>query len=158
SPQELSIAGAGGGARWPRRGPARPARRPGCRPRRDHAVVTLALRQSPAKQRLWHKAFDKRSLTMRPRKLAAAALLIVLSSSAGWACDSYYDDMSLASVLAQAVSQARANGTLPGDTLPGDTLPGDTLQRAEAKALASRARASEQPTPPAAEGGLGAAV
>ena len=95
---------------------------------------------------------------MRPRKLAAAALLILLSSSAGWACDSYYDDMSLASVLAQAVNQARANGTLPGGTLSGGTLPGDALQRAEAKALPSRAGASEQPTPPTAEGGLGAAV
>jgi hypothetical protein len=80
---------------------------------------------------------------MRPRKLAAAALMIALSSSVGWACDSYDDDMSLASVLAQAVSEARANGTLQG---------------AEAKALASRAGAPEQPAPPAAEGSLGAAV
>jgi hypothetical protein len=100
---------------------------------------------------------------MRPRKLAAAALMIALSPSVGWACDSYDDDMSLASVLAQAVSEARANGTLPGGTLPGGTLPGGTLQvgtlqGAEAKALASRAGAPEQPAPPAAEGSLGAAV
>jgi hypothetical protein len=85
---------------------------------------------------------------MRPRKLAAAALMIALSPSVGWACDSYHDDMSLASVLAQAVSEARANGTLQVGTLQG----------AEAKALASRAGAPEQPAPPAAEGSLGAAV
>jgi hypothetical protein len=90
---------------------------------------------------------------MRPRKLAAAALMIALSPSLGWACDSYDDDMSLASVLAQAVREARANGTLQGGTLQGGTLQG-----AEAKALASRAGAPEQPAPPAAEGSLGAAV
>jgi hypothetical protein len=90
---------------------------------------------------------------MRPRKLAAAALMIALSPSVGWACDSYDDDMSLASVLAQAVSEARANGTLQGGTLQVGTLQG-----AEAKALASRAGAPEQPAPPAAEGSLGAAV
>ncbi len=92
---------------------------------------------------------------MRPRKLAAAALMIALSPSVGWACDSYDDDMSLASVLAQAVSEARANGTLQG---AGGTLQVGTLQGAEAKALASRAGAPEQPAPPAAEGSLGAAV
>jgi hypothetical protein len=85
---------------------------------------------------------------MRPRKLAAAALMIALSPSVGWACDSYDDDMSLASVLAQAVREARANGTLQGGTLQG----------VEAKALASRAGAPQQPAPPAAEGSLGAAV
>jgi hypothetical protein len=85
---------------------------------------------------------------MRPRQLAAATLLILFSSSAGWACDSYDDDMSLASVLAQAVREARANGTLQGATLQG----------VEAKARASRAGAPEQPAPPAAEGSLGAAV
>ena len=77
---------------------------------------------------------------MRPPKLAAAALLLALSPSVGSACDSYDDDMSLASVLAQAVSEARANGTLPA-----------------AEALASRAGAPEQPAPPAAEGSVGAA-
>jgi hypothetical protein len=90
---------------------------------------------------------------MRPRKLAAAALMIALSASVGWACDSYDDDMSLASVLARAVSEARANGTLQGGTLQVGTLQG-----AEAKALASRAGAPEQPAPPAAEDSLGAAV
>jgi hypothetical protein len=85
---------------------------------------------------------------MRPHKLAAAALMIALSPSVGWACDSYDDDMSLASVLAQAVSEARANGTLQVGALQG----------AEAKALASQAGAPEQPAPPATEGSLGAAV
>ena len=90
---------------------------------------------------------------MRPRKLAAAALMIALAPSVGWACDSYHDDMSLASVLAQAVSEARANGTLQGGPLQVGTLQG-----AEAKPLASRAGAPEPPAPPAAEGSLGAAV
>jgi hypothetical protein len=74
---------------------------------------------------------------MRPRKLAAAALLLLLASTPGWACDSYDDDMSLASVLAQAVVQARADGTL------------------QAPALAAQAGAPEQPLP-AAEGGAAA--
>jgi len=79
---------------------------------------------------------------MRPRKLAAAALLIVLASASGWACDSYDDDMSLASVLTRAVAEARANGT---------------LQAAEAKAPASQSANPEQPAPPAAEAGAAAA-
>jgi hypothetical protein len=55
---------------------------------------------------------------MRPRNLAAALLVIGLSSTAAAACDSYDDDMSLASVLARAVAEARANGTLqPAGTL-----------------------------------------
>ncbi len=78
---------------------------------------------------------------MRPPKLAAAALLLALSPSVGSACDSYEDDMSLASVLAQAVREARAHGTLPA-----------------AEALASRAGGPEQPAPPPAiEGSVGAA-
>jgi hypothetical protein len=77
---------------------------------------------------------------MRPPKLAAAALLLALSPSVGSACDSYDDDMSLASLLAKAVSEARANGTLPA-----------------AGALASPAGAPEQPAPPAAAGSVGAA-
>ena len=72
---------------------------------------------------------------MHPRTLAAALPLILLSSAAGWACDSYDDDMSLASVLRQAVAEARADGT---------------LQAAEVKAPASQVGGPEQPAPPAA--------
>jgi len=72
---------------------------------------------------------------MRPRQLAAAALLMLLTSAPGRACDSYDDDMSLASVLAQAVAQARADGTLQ--------LP----------LLANEAGAPEQPLPAALGGG-----
>jgi hypothetical protein len=78
---------------------------------------------------------------MRPPKLAAAALLLALSPSVGSACDSYDDDMSLASVLARAVSEARANGTVPA-----------------AAAVARWAGAPEQPAPPAAEASVGTAA
>ena len=78
---------------------------------------------------------------MRPNWLTAALLLALHSSSAGLACDSYHDDMSLASVLAEAVAVARANGTLE-----------------TAGAPASEARTPEQAAAPTAAGTSGAAA
>jgi len=57
------------------------------------------------------------------------------------ACDSYHDDMSLASVLAEAVAVARANGTVE-----------------TAGAPTSEARTPGQPAAPTAAGTAGAAA
>ncbi|HEU0158699.1 MAG TPA: hypothetical protein VFR00_05285 [Hyphomicrobiaceae bacterium] len=46
------------------------------------------------------------------RMAAALGLLLTLATTAQ-ACDSYADDMALASVLARAVAEARAQGALP---------------------------------------------
>ena len=77
---------------------------------------------------------------MRRCNLAAALLVIALSATAAAACDSYDDDMSLASVLARAVAEARANGTLqPAGTLmieavaPEQAAAGDSAGAAQPK-------------------------
>jgi hypothetical protein len=49
---------------------------------------------------------------MSPLKCAVATLMVLLCAAQAEACDSYADDMSLASVLASAVSAARADGSL----------------------------------------------
>jgi len=46
-------------------------------------------------------------------RIAAASLWVLTLNGAAWACDSYADDMALASVLARAVAEARAQGALP---------------------------------------------
>ena len=85
---------------------------------------------------------------MRPRTFAATLLVMLLSASAGWACDSYDDDMSLASVLARAVAEARAQGTLHRGTLHEGTLHEGTLQEAGALAIApEQAAAGAAPAP-----------
>ena len=57
---------------------------------------------------------------MCPLKSAVAALLVLLSAAQARACDSYADDMSLASVLAGAVSAARADGSLQAQDVRAD--------------------------------------
>jgi hypothetical protein len=49
-------------------------------------------------------------------RIAAACLLLLALAGGGptHACDSYADDMALASVLARAVAETRAQGALPG--------------------------------------------
>jgi len=50
---------------------------------------------------------------MRPLQAAAIVVLAVgLAQTGARACDSYADEASLASVLARAVAEARANGGL----------------------------------------------
>jgi hypothetical protein len=59
-------------------------------------------------------------------RIAAAFLwLLTLDATAG-ACDSYADDMALASVLARAVAEARAQGALPrlASAAPIPAVPG----------------------------------
>jgi hypothetical protein len=46
-------------------------------------------------------------------RMAAAWLLFLTFATSAQACDSYADDMALASVLARAVAEARAQGSLP---------------------------------------------
>jgi hypothetical protein len=46
-------------------------------------------------------------------RMAAAWLLLLTLATSAQACDSYADDMALASVLARAVAEARAQGSLP---------------------------------------------
>jgi hypothetical protein len=59
--------------------------------------------------------------------LFAASLLLSLPTSQAIACDSYYDDMSLAAQLSEAVREARVAGTL-GKSLP--ELPSTSLEAA----------------------------
>jgi len=48
----------------------------------------------------------------RSARFVAILSLLMIGNGAAAACDSYADDMALASVLAAAVREARANGTL----------------------------------------------
>ena len=65
---------------------------------------------------------------------AVAALLVLFSAAQARACDSYADDMSLASVLAGAVSAARANGSLQAQDVRADAPAPNTPPEAVAEA------------------------
>ena len=88
---------------------------------------------------------------MCPLKSAVAALLVLLSAAQARACDSYADDMSLASVLAGAVSAARADGSLQAQDLRADAPAPSAPAEAAAEApqatpqLAQYAAASSSP-------------
>jgi hypothetical protein len=78
---------------------------------------------------------------MCPLRSAAAALLVLFSAAQARACDSYADDMSLASVLAGAVSAARANGSLQAQEVRADA----SAPNAPAEAVAEAPPATLQP-------------
>jgi hypothetical protein len=88
---------------------------------------------------------------MCPLRSAVAALLVLLSAAQARACDSYADDMSLASVLAGAVSAARADGSLQAQDVRADAPAPSAPAEAVAEApqgtpqLAQYAAASSSP-------------
>jgi len=82
--------------------------------------------------------FAQRSRLMALNRIAAALFWVLTLNTAAQACDSYADDMALASVLARAVAEARAQGALPraattaavslavGEREPGPAGPANT--------------------------------
>src|SRR5262245_52864563 len=88
----------------------------------------------------------RRSRLMPLERIAAATLLLLALAGGGTAraCDSYADDMALASVLARAVAEARAQGALTG----AEAAPVSAARWAGApEASAAEAMAGDVPGP-----------
>jgi hypothetical protein len=94
-------------------------------------------------------------------KAVTVALALCLARTEARACDSYADEASLASVLARAVAEARANGSLEAQAghrlLPAEAAPawepaGTPTAASEAGAgeLGFDQRGTAAPAPPSA--------
>jgi hypothetical protein len=82
-------------------------------------------------------------------RIAAALLWLLTLDATARACDSYQDDMALASVLARAVAEARAEGTLPrlATAAPTPAAPG-LLARGLGGPVEPSTGPRQQPIPP----------
>jgi hypothetical protein len=88
---------------------------------------------------------------MGPLKAATVALALCLAQTEARACDSYADEASLASVLARAVAEARANGGLEAQA--GAREPAGRPAAASGADAGERGldqRATAAPAPPSA--------
>jgi hypothetical protein len=93
---------------------------------------------------------------MGPLKAVTVALALCLAQTEVRACDSYADEASLAAVLARAVAEARANGSLEAQAghrlLPAEAAPAwDTPAAASgagAGELGFDQRGTAAPAPP----------
>jgi hypothetical protein len=75
---------------------------------------------------------------MTRSRMAAALLLLLTLTTSAQACDSYADDMALASVLARAVAEARAQGSLPLATAAPERAVPDPGERGSASSAPER--------------------